>query len=320
MSAGVQQPHDKLFRTVFSDVEEAALFLREHLPPLAGQPGGVVETSFVDEALRDSESDLLYAAQMKEGDAPLFLYLLFEHQSKPDPWMRFRLLKCMCRIWDESFKERPEQSELPAIAPVVFYQGESEWRDSTEFVDLFAAGVREYDFPPRFAHYLIDQSGLAPEEVKGGLKAKVAQLLMMAAYQKRMREALRLAAPLVAQLTRTGGLDYVAVFVIYLASTQERRVVNEFAAQVKRLAPETGGDMLTYAEELRQEGRKEGLQEGLQKGEIKGKIETIESLLAVGAEWSLSTTATGITPEQFAWLKEELQRLGDLQPSEDEQP
>jgi predicted transposase YdaD len=286
MSAGVQQPHDKLFRTVFSDVEEAALFLREHLPPLAGQPGGVVETSFVDEALRDSESDLLYAAQMKEGDAPLFLYLLFEHQSKPDPWMRFRLLKCMCRIWDESFKERPEQSELPAIAPVVFYQGESEWRYSTEFADLFAAGVRE----------------------------------MMTVYQKRVREALRLAAPLVAQLTRTGGLDYVAVFVIYLASTQERRVVNEFAAQVKRLAPETGGDMLTYAEELRQEGRKEGLQEGLQKGEIKGKIETIESLLAVGAEWSLSTTATGITPEQFAWLKEELQRLGDLQPSEDEQP
>jgi hypothetical protein len=190
------------------------------------------------------------------------------------------------KLFRTVFSTSRRRSELPAIAPVVFYQGESEWRYSTEFADLFAAGVRE----------------------------------MMTVYQKRVREALRLAAPLVAQLTRTGGLDYVAVFVIYLASTQEHRVVNEFAAQVKRLAPETGGDMLTYAEELRQEGRKEGLQEGLQKGEIKGKIETIESLLAVGAEWSLITTATGITPEQFAWLKEELQRLGDLQPSEDDQP
>lgn len=27
MSAGVQHPHDKLFRTVFADTEEAALFL-----------------------------------------------------------------------------------------------------------------------------------------------------------------------------------------------------------------------------------------------------------------------------------------------------
>ncbi|GIV70561.1 MAG: hypothetical protein KatS3mg048_3423 [Caldilinea sp.] len=91
--------------------------------------------------------------------------------------MRFRLLKCMRRIWNESFKERPEQSELPAIAPVVFYQGESEWRYSTEFVDLFAAGVREHNFPPHFAHSLIEWSGLAPEEVKGGLKAKATQLL-----------------------------------------------------------------------------------------------------------------------------------------------
>jgi len=46
--------------------------------------------------------------------------------------------------------------------------------------------LQAYDFLPRFAPYLIDPSGLAPEEVKGGLKAKVAQL------------------------TRGGGLDYVA--------------------------------------------------------------------------------------------------------------
>jgi predicted transposase/invertase (TIGR01784 family) len=83
--------------------------------------------------------------------------------------------------------------------------------------------------------------------------------------------------------------------------------VNEFAAQVRQYAPETGGDMLTYAEELRQEG----LQEGLQKGELKGKLETIESLLAVGTEWSLITRATGITPEEFERLKAEVRGLED---------
>ncbi len=67
---------------------------------------------------------------------------------------------------------------------------------------------------PRFAHYLTDQSGLAPEAVKGGLKARVAQLLMMAAVRAQVQETLQLAAPLMAQLTRTGGVDYVAVFVL----------------------------------------------------------------------------------------------------------
>jgi predicted transposase/invertase (TIGR01784 family) len=172
MHAGVQHPHDKLFRTIFADTEEAALFLRAHLPAalakrVAWSTLTLVETSFVDEALRESESDLLYTVQMKGSEVGVFLYLLFEHQSQPDPWMRFRLLKYMCRIWDESFKQKPEQSELPPILPVVFYQGASEWRHSTEFAALFPEGEREHSFLPRFAHYLIDQSTLAPEAVQG---------------------------------------------------------------------------------------------------------------------------------------------------------
>ena len=291
MSAGVQHPHDKLFRTVFADTEEAASFLRVHLPAeiaerVAWSTLTLVETSFVDEALRESESDLLYTVQMKGSSEKAFLYLLFEHQSQPDAWMRFRLLKYMCRIWDESFKQHPEQSELPLILPVVFYQGASAWRYSTEFADLFPAGEREHSFLPRFAHHLIDQSGVAPEAVQGGLKARVAQLLLMAAYRAQVQEALHLAARLMAQLTQTGGVNYVAVFVLYLAATQERQVVNEFAAEVRRYAPGTGGDMLTYAEELRQEGKIEG--------KIEGQVETIENLLTVGADWEMITTATGI--------------------------
>lgn len=92
-------------------------------------------------------------------------------------------------------------------------------------------------------------------------------------------------------MTRTGGVNYVAIFVLYLAATQEQRMVNKFAAQVRRCAPGTGGDVLTYAEELRQEDRREG--------EIKGRIETIENLLRVGHDWSLITRATGIAPEEF---------------------
>lgn len=153
MSADVQHPHDKLFRTIFADTEEAALFLRAHLPaPLAERVAWssltLVETSFVDETLRESESDLLYTVQMKGAGEKAFLYLLFEHQSRPDPWMRFRLLKYMCRIWDELFKQNPEQSELPPILPVVYYQGEREWRYSTEFADLFPAGERDHSFCP----------------------------------------------------------------------------------------------------------------------------------------------------------------------------
>jgi predicted transposase/invertase (TIGR01784 family) len=80
MCAGMQQPHDKLFRAVFSDTGEAESFLRAHLPAslvqrLDWSTLELVETSFVDEALRESESDLLYTIQA-QATMDSFLVLL----------------------------------------------------------------------------------------------------------------------------------------------------------------------------------------------------------------------------------------------------
>ena len=44
--------------------------------------------SFVDEALRERHTDLLYAVRLRERDA--LSYLVFEHQSVVDPLMPFR--------------------------------------------------------------------------------------------------------------------------------------------------------------------------------------------------------------------------------------
>ena len=71
--------------------------------------------------LRDSESDLLFAINRQSG-RPAWLYVLLEHQSTPSHWMRFRLLKYCCRIWDRDRSQRLEDPELRPIVPLVFYQ------------------------------------------------------------------------------------------------------------------------------------------------------------------------------------------------------
>ncbi|MFM7585049.1 MAG: Rpn family recombination-promoting nuclease/putative transposase [Caldilinea sp.] len=187
--------------------------------------------------------------------------------------------------------------ELHPILPVIFYQGESRWHHSTEFADLFDKSHQNDDFLPRFAHFLIDQSDLPVEQTQGGLKAQVAQLLMMAAFQKSTRKALQHAAQLLAQVAQTGGTNYMEFFVVYLVATQERRLVQEFVENLQQYTVDIGGEMLTYAEELKQEG------------EIRGEIKTIDSLLSAGVEWALITKATGITPQRFQALKEQLRQL-----------
>ena len=80
----------------------------------------------------------------------------------PDRWIRFRLLKYCCRIWDRSRRQFPRERRLRPIVPLVFYQGPGHWRHATEFAELFADSVRDWPWVPRFAHLLIDHKTATP--------------------------------------------------------------------------------------------------------------------------------------------------------------
>ncbi|HEX8111065.1 MAG TPA: Rpn family recombination-promoting nuclease/putative transposase [Kofleriaceae bacterium] len=77
------RPHDALFKSAFEAPADAAALLRELLPvvlreliawdTLHGEPA-----SFVDPALADLHSDLLYSAQLRT-DPPELLHVLLEH-------------------------------------------------------------------------------------------------------------------------------------------------------------------------------------------------------------------------------------------------
>src|SRR5918996_529656 len=132
MAEEIHHPHDLMVRAVLSDLTEASSFLRAHLPDEVSQGLNwstlrLAEGSFVDDDLRGSETDLLYEIERVSSQDTVWLYVLLEHQSTPDRWMRFRLLKYCCRIWEQSFRDQPEQRELRPIVPLVFYQGERSW-------------------------------------------------------------------------------------------------------------------------------------------------------------------------------------------------
>jgi predicted transposase/invertase (TIGR01784 family) len=98
----VQNPHDRFFRESFGRLEIVRNYLEEYLPAevrrllnldsLARQEG-----SFIDEAMKEHQSDLLYQVQLTSG-AEAYLYFLFEHKSYPDPLVGLQLLRYMVRF------------------------------------------------------------------------------------------------------------------------------------------------------------------------------------------------------------------------------
>jgi hypothetical protein len=165
-----QRPHDALVKRVFSDRENAAAELRVVLPPEITQaldfgtlrlcPG-----TYVDEALRDLHSDLLYSVEL--GGREALIYVLYEHQSQVDPFMPFRMLRYLVRVWDEFRREHPQARQLPAVIPVVLHHGASRWTGPTsihQLIDLrpeLLATVREHVPELRM---LLDDLGVQTEE------------------------------------------------------------------------------------------------------------------------------------------------------------
>ena len=307
--ADIHQPHDRLFRSVFSDASEAAALLQATLPDYIRDRFdwttlGLVDGTFVDEDLQGSQSDLLYQVEHVETGQPVSMYLLFEHQSSPDPWMRLRLLRYCCRIWESERRSDPDRHELRPIVPVVFYQGPRGWNHSTEFADLFPEAVRSLPWVPQFTHELLDQTTLEPEAIAGNVKGRIAQLLMMVAFGRHVEAALDWAARWVLSLRQVqGGVDEFRRFIVYLAAVQDREVLEAFREALERHGLDLGGEIMTYAEQLLAEGRAEGeakgRTEGLMEGEQRGKVEVVEGLLRVGVTWEVIEAATGLTETGF---------------------
>ena len=321
MMPDLHQPHDRLFRKVFSEPAEAAGLLRAYVPSwlvdtLDWSGLTLMPASYVDDELRASESDLLFAVDWRPGAAEpgdlrrsLRLYLLFEHQSSPDRLMRFRLLKYCCGIWDDFLRsaEAKETPDLPPIVPLVFYQGESRWHHATEFSELFAEPVRRWPWTPQFKHLLVDQSQTDVGAVPGETLGRAAQLALMAAARHQVREALERTVQIMGELDRAGQGERFRAVVFYVLHTQDKETLREFFAALRREVPGPGGDMMTYAEELIREGRQEGelkgRQEGMLKGRQEGQVATIESFLRAGVGWPIIKQATGIDQDAFELLR-----------------
>ena len=88
------------------------------------------------------------------------------------------------------------------------------------------------------------------------------------------------------------------MFVLYLLATQDRGAARSFGVELREAVSGSGGELMTYAEELIKEGRDKGRQEG--------RLETIEELLRAGIPWSVIESATGIDQDALRALKQRL--------------
>ncbi len=291
----IPNPHDALFKGVLGKPEHARGVLRSLVPAALAEaldwsalthcPG-----SFVDLALKEQFTDLLYSAMWRDGGEVL-VYFLFEHLSAPpkDGLIAYRLLRYQVRIWEDWHAKHPNAKALPMIIPIVMYHGVTPWSEPRLFDALLdvPAAVRPAVAPYliQFAYLLNDLSEISDDELRDGAMTALAKLVAMCFKHARTREdfikILIRWMDVVREVARApNGLKSLAQVLCYILQVNDHVKEDELTKLLEReIGPEAKEAIVTAGQQLIEQGRQQGIEQGRQQAIEQGRQRLQEVLM-----------------------------------------
>jgi predicted transposase/invertase (TIGR01784 family) len=231
----------------------------------------VLPGSFVKASLQQVHSDLLFSVRI--GGRETLLYLLFEHQSTPDPAMPLRLLRYVMEILAKHHKAHG--LPIPPVLPFVFHQGPENWNISTAFEDLFALpdelASDLLPYLPKFHHALLDLTRFDPDTGEQDARLRAVLQLMKLARQKELLRFFQWLAGFSARELPDKLLGLMLLYALHSDSDLDAKTIYHTLST----NPELEKNAMSVAEKLKAEGRVEGRVEGL----WIGKIQILEEFL-----------------------------------------
>lgn len=262
-----EKPHNATFTAAFQKKELAESFFRNYLPPeifrhIDFDHLEFCNKTYVDEKLIDKHSDVVYKTRFDGIDG--FLYILFEHQSTPDPRMVFRLLCYMVNIWKEHFDQNPNDIRLPLIILLVLYHGKRRWNSPLRFSEMIDENKDLSVFVPDFTYRLYDLGNYRDEMLMvGDMALRAMMSLFKHIFDEDFEEHSIRVMEHLAKISETGTmLEFLELVVryIYNARNEDEETVRKYIdrgldyfddAKAREVA-------MTVAEQIRQRGREEG--------------------------------------------------------------
>lgn len=256
-AAPLHQPHDKLFKSTFSNLPEAVGLLSNHLPALLAKQLDFsklesIPQSFIDEEFKHTESDLLFSIPIKDQENKIQIYILLEHQSTEDSQISLRLLRYMTRIW-KRFQDQHANQPLPVVFPLVLAQGSKKWKTTTKFKNLFNLPKPQegllLSYLPQFEFHLIQLAEIPYPKIKG---TPDGILILTALKAQPVKELMSdwLWGRLINEVSPNTAIMLIR-YIIDQEDVDKKTLLNRINGIQKPLIRE---HTMTVAEQLRQEG------------------------------------------------------------------
>ena len=292
-----------------------------------------VDKSYILQDFSKKEADLVYRLKLKEDQEVIF-YILMEMQSSVDFRMPYRLLLYMVEIWRDYFnnledRETKKKSfKLPAIVPMVIYNGEHNWTAAPTFKELIAGAENFGKYLVDFQYILIDVNRYSKEELFElanliGSVFLLDQKIESEEYLERMK--------FISERVKEAEPEVVRAFTTWLEKVFSKSLPEEMRVEVIRIVDSTRTEGVSkmvsnmertlrrmFNEDMEKKVKQKTMQivaekekilkaewrtEGIKEGHIKGRMDVAQRMLQEGLDEKLVAKITGFSLEELRKLK-----------------
>ena len=226
-----------------------------------------MSSAYVSDDLQSREGDMVWKLRFDDG-RPVYICLLLEFQSTPDPYMAVRMMGYEALFFQELIRRREllPGGTLPLVIPVVLYNGKKPWWPALDVADLIESVDPEADeLRPHAKYRVIDERSYPLAELES--LRNVAAVLFWLEKTSEPADVQRGVAKLVELLPDPADNGLRRAFAVWLSRVRVPGVglraedipeilgVEEFASMLEQQVEDWSRVLLERGE---QKGRQEG--------------------------------------------------------------
>ena len=266
----INNPHDKFIKALMNDRQMALEYLHNFLEKEIAERIDfdsiyISDSSYIDENLSSSFSDIVFHARLKDTKEDIEIGLLIEHKSYIEVYTIFQILYYLSSAWIKAIRKN-EKPKL--IVPILFYHGKEKWEYSTindyfnKLPAQFKKFVPDFDFIFNNLQTMNDGQTKALEN-----QFLSASLLSMKHYFESSWLEANIIELFSAISDKNGNLNQM--YLVYLLNFV--KVDKEKMKQITSNLPSSKtNEIMNTIDLLRQEGIEIGLEKGMEIGMEKG--------------------------------------------------
>lgn len=260
-----------------------------------------IDKTFISYHYVETESDIIYKIKWQGKEA--YVFILIEFQSRVERFMALRILNYISSFYMDYLASKRGVKMLPAIFPIVLYNGEGKWTAPVRLADLIEDHQQLGRFAINFEYFKIAENEFSKEELLQ-IKNIVSTLFLAESnYDIDMlkEEFLNL-------FEKESDKQAVSLFFNWLMQLAEHGRVDKIdyksLERIYKDKEEVKEMLITAIKKQKKEFYNKGLVDGMEKQ----KMMIARKMLFQGMEIPFIIQLTGLSEEAVLKLKAELEK------------